>query len=335
MFELKSQTPLPSLCGERYRGIAYDGCHFYLTVRCVCLIIQINSCFEQEKCFETRRVYSSICYDPDEHCFWAAVEGALPTLYKLNECFQEIDCITVRGPNGCLGGITGVSYNCCKHALLVCFADGIILVNPNYPRESKIVVKAKHEWFFGVVSLCPYLLCYSMEDNKSSIRIYSDCGELLSKFHIPCDLGLESAVFWPCNNDFSHCHFCVLRTKHSTYPYLCDYLLTCDTICDTLCPCNYHLCHSCPCPEPCEDACKDVLESIALMEAALAHILNAEGEKIQKIVATTDDACKIMAVNESVNKTLSKAIYLEQLLCCKLESLQQCCDFCTPEQPRE
>lgn len=335
MFEQKSETPLPTLCGERYRGLAYDGCHFYLTVRCACKIVQLTPCFEQEQSFETRRAYCALCYDWDTHYFWATAQNSFSTLYKLNKYFQEIDCITVHSPGGCLDTITGVSYDCCEHKLLVCFADGVLRVDPQCPREAETVVKAKHEWFFGVLSLCPYFLCYCMEDSKGSIRIYSRCGEPLGRIPVPCELGLVSAVFWPCVKDCDHCHFCVLRTKRCAYPYLCDYVLTCDTICCTVCPCNYALCRKCPCPEPCPDACGDVLESIARMEAALAHILNAEGEKIQKVVASTDNTCKMLAVNESVHKTLSKAIFLEQLLCCKLESLGQCRDLCTPDKPCE
>ena len=32
----------------------------------------------------------------------------------------------------------------------------------------------------------------------------------------------------------------------------------------------------------------DIIESVALQETALSHILNAEGEKIQKMVALPD-----------------------------------------------
>ena len=37
-----------------------------------------------------------------------------------------------------------------------------------------------------------------------------------------------------------------------------------------------------------EQAITDIIESVALEETALSHILNAEGEKIQKMVAMPD-----------------------------------------------
>lgn len=333
MFERTSEVSLPSLNGERYGGMAYDGCHVYLTIRCQRLILQLNDCLEKERCVETRRAYTAICYDSDRHCFWASAEGCLSAVYRLNECLEEVDCLTVRGPGGCLEAVAGISYDCCKHCLLVCFADGILRLNPDQPQKTELVVRVKGEWLLGVLSLCPYILCHCMEDGAGSIRIYSGGGQLLRQWPIPCEFALDCAVFWPCVKDFCRCHFCVLRTKHCAYPCLCDCVLTWDAICDTICPCNYELCRNCPHPEPCQNACEAVLESIALMEAAIAHILNAEGEKIQKAVATTEDVGKLLAVNKSVSETLSKAIFLEQILYCKLESLGECCDFCKEEKP--
>lgn len=70
------------------------------------------------------------------------------------------------------------------------------------------------------------------------------------------------------------------------------------------------------------------MESIALIETALSHILNAEGEKIQKVLATTDDIDKIMCVNREVNKTIVNATHLEHTLYAKLSALFDCglCD---------
>lgn len=66
-------------------------------------------------------------------------------------------------------------------------------------------------------------------------------------------------------------------------------------------------------------AITDILESIALQETALSHILNAEGEKIQAVVAM-DCICPndLLAVNESVCCTLNTAKEYEQILFDKL-----------------
>jgi len=59
--------------------------------------------------------------------------------------------------------------------------------------------------------------------------------------------------------------------------------------------------------------------SIALGEAALAHIINAEGEKIQAAIANTGDVDKMIAVNASVRDTLESVNALEQTLLAKLQ----------------
>ena len=67
-------------------------------------------------------------------------------------------------------------------------------------------------------------------------------------------------------------------------------------------------------------AVTDLIESIALEETALSHILNAEGEKIQHILALPDvDFCQIIEANESVASMVSAVSDLEMILKDKLE----------------
>lgn len=44
-------------------------------------------------------------------------------------------------------------------------------------------------------------------------------------------------------------------------------------------------------------AVTDLIESVALQETALSHILNAEGEKIQKVVATSDVTPEVLILS--------------------------------------
>ena len=80
-----------------------------------------------------------------------------------------------------------------------------------------------------------------------------------------------------------------------------------------------------------EQAVPLLLSSIALEEMALAHIVNAEAEKIQFVLGTleTDHAISpstitfsdLLAINQSVNQTLKDVIKKEMLLQFKLESV--------------
>ncbi len=69
-------------------------------------------------------------------------------------------------------------------------------------------------------------------------------------------------------------------------------------------------------------AITDIIESVALEQAALSHILNAEGEKIQKTVAAATSSDQMLAVNKSVLAMVSAITRLEMVLQAKLELFQ-------------
>ena len=68
-----------------------------------------------------------------------------------------------------------------------------------------------------------------------------------------------------------------------------------------------------------EQAIADIIESIALEETGLAHIINAEGEKIQRTLELAECADDLINVNESVKDTLVNIIKMQMLLQFKLE----------------
>lgn len=75
-----------------------------------------------------------------------------------------------------------------------------------------------------------------------------------------------------------------------------------------------------------EQAVNILVASIAMEELALAHIINAEGEKLQYMLGTLEGSepgevtiCDIMAVNKSIQRTLRNVIKTEMLLQFKFE----------------
>lgn len=71
-----------------------------------------------------------------------------------------------------------------------------------------------------------------------------------------------------------------------------------------------------------------LLASIALEELALAHIVNAEAEKIQLVVGTLEPGitppatvADLIAIDNSVRRTLQDVIKKEMLLQFKLDSI--------------
>ena len=80
-----------------------------------------------------------------------------------------------------------------------------------------------------------------------------------------------------------------------------------------------------------EESVNLILASIGYEELALAHIMNAEGEKIQSVLGTLHpcppkgavDIKKILMVNDSVNETLKNVMKKEMLLLMKLDSVKE------------
>ena len=72
-------------------------------------------------------------------------------------------------------------------------------------------------------------------------------------------------------------------------------------------------------------AITDVIESIALEECAISHILNAEGEKLQRAV-TFSDLCvdDIVTVNASLVEVIKNITCLEIEFKNKLEMFEDC-----------
>lgn len=68
-----------------------------------------------------------------------------------------------------------------------------------------------------------------------------------------------------------------------------------------------------------DQAITDLIESVALEETGLSHILNAEGEKIQKMLAVQDvTPAQLLQVNCSVRGMVDSITRLEMILQSKL-----------------
>lgn len=70
-----------------------------------------------------------------------------------------------------------------------------------------------------------------------------------------------------------------------------------------------------------QEAINILLASIAAEELGLAHIINAEGQKIEKAISSCGDIVKLLKIDESVSDTLKTIIKKEIILQFKLENV--------------
>ena len=76
---------------------------------------------------------------------------------------------------------------------------------------------------------------------------------------------------------------------------------------------------------PRRQAVSHLIESVALEQTALAHILNAEGEKLQRILAFEDlEPQTVLQANHSVESMVNTVSRLEIILRNKLEQFRDC-----------
>ncbi|MEG1495354.1 MAG: hypothetical protein RSB99_00025 [Bacilli bacterium] len=71
-------------------------------------------------------------------------------------------------------------------------------------------------------------------------------------------------------------------------------------------------------------AITDIIESVALEQTGLSHILNAEGEKIQKALVLAATSGDLLLVNKSVQSMVNAITRLETVLQGKLELFSDC-----------
>lgn len=322
MLLLCSETPIPVSGKETYRAMAFNGCRYYLTKHCECEIAVVSREMNLIKTVKTRREYTAICYDPSRSCFWAAAADAMSAIFKLDINLQEIDRVDLRC--GCVQPITGLSFCCEDCSLLVSCGARLLKADPNGGGTRQLCEARKFSLILAVLCMPPYILFYALRGCDAYFVLADREGNILNEIKSKEGAAVTAMVLEPCTYELH-----LLSNRRGCYPYMLRARLdVCIT--EKLCCCNRRLCLDCEKEPPvCSpDICGEVLESIAQVEAAIAHILNAEGEKLQKAIELASKPCELLKINASVQRTILYTAQLEQQLVFKMEALQCLCDFC-------
>ena len=324
-FQIKNINEIDLGYGNLINHFAFDGCSYFFTVMGENKIIKTDKNFNVVEVYNTYREYNCICYDCKECCFYVTCKNCCTCIYKLDCCMREVGCTSLR--SCCNQNIVGMSYNCGNNTIMLAFVNSIYEMKKNCgecvrqscPTNCTVT---------GILSICPGYVVTAFKEKKYYIFIIDQCGKIVITGEIECGVIIQDMVFNPCDENCKLSFVDCLSSRD-----LSEMCVSRQPICETdlgysICPCNFDLCHKicCRCsPCDCLDPCGNVLQSIALIETALAHILNAEGEKIQKAVANCNDMNEILCVNKSVAKTISKVSFLEQVLLEKIEAVNESC----------
>lgn len=418
-------------CCKEYKGMAFDGSYFFLTVPSELKICKFSLDFILCCLIDTCRPYTSISYDNKELCFWAWSEDSAQTLFKLDRDMKEISSVQLCPWDASHPGITAVSYHRQTNTFLAAFTNTIAEYKKN-GQFIRTLQEADNILFSSVLSVlsCYAAVCgsgakqviqfFTFQDQLTkSVCLTDTCHIIDIAFH-PCPEPDKKAIILSilaaepdrtirvlrckldlCDISPSKCapkcerecgqkencgcgrkYECECSQKceckpnsecknkctgscHST----CGSNHNCN--CKALCKCGNCCCNTCKCDGKCNYGCKNdcgcsckynckcgcccdcqsccaslcsLLESIALNEAALSHILNAEGEKLQKAVKIADSIHDLLEIDRSVSQIITRVTFLEQTLYAKLEAVKElqdgnCCekgiekesDDCIPE----
>lgn len=307
--------PVPLTDGH-FRDITFNGVQFLLldAVNSEIYKYDCNFCFIETVALSGK--YTSICYDWEEQCYFALANHSAANLFRLDESFHEIGQTRMR--NAPQWNANDICYDGSNRTVWVSFPNRIAYTDKSCGEYTFVKNDCEGQTIRNLLVLPQCRLLATCAGKRESIHIIQpDCGERM-KMNIPEGFRMEGmCVKEP--KDWGSCK------KHCIYILLTQ---ICSQSCFVMC-CTINCCHGCDPDDDnccCEKELCQVIHSIALAEVGIAHILNAEGEKIQKAVAASKTTRELLEVNDSVRDNIIRITQLENQLTLKLEAAMR--SFC-------
>ncbi len=294
-----------------YSGLAYDNNYIYVTVPHQYEIVRYNKKLEEIDIHRVCKGYELLCYDNYYNCFWATSKKERNKILKLDNYFKEITSIYIKVKN--IQYLVIDKIKCTDEKTLTLYGEfGQIIIEKDekyvYICNENIENNTLGKHFVEIMGNKIYC-----SGNKSANWKITD--DKSNKYNINCPLPYNCDIIDTAYSNLKYCEkedFYMLLKKN----YDNTYIFKLEIFNNTEQDCNISLLNENSLNY--NDGIGEIIKSIALMESSLSHILIAEGEKIQKVLCSTDNACDILKVNDSVNKTIVNISHLEQILYSKL-----------------
>lgn len=320
-------------CKKLYKGMVYDGCCFYLTVPDCRKIYKYDCNFGYISCCRVCQPYTCLCYDTKDCCFWATVDRDSKKLYKLDDNFSATGCILLDQCGEADCAIAGISYDRENDMILVAFSNFIARISKDGNRCSCLMQTSCKNQYRSIAAAAPFFVTAYTTDSEQMLSLCSNDCKCMQSVPFSCDYIILAMVLSPLENaQKEHTLYLLTCSNGSFFILLCCLSFDC---CNTG-SCNNDYCNSHCCKHDCcdDDCCKhlcpelceyEIIGSIALVEAAISHILNAEGEKLQKAVSCSNSIEDMLEINKSVNRTIINVTHLEHVLYAKLQAIEDYC----------
>lgn|GEM_PF-1896398 len=315
---------LPKGEQKSFCAMTFDGCHFHFVERNERCIYRYNQKFEHVDVIKLSRSFTGICYDHTDGCFWGFEDKSEDTLVRLDRNFREVETLRLRNYTRQGRHIVGISHCCERNILTLSYQNSIFEVSKQGDHRP-VLFKEPCVDIMNHCSIAPYYGIARREGRQQRVGFFDRRGHMARSVEIPCEFKVGDIVHFPCHNhtDFD---LMVLVTRPCRGQSILFFEMTGMCI---------HDCHSDICRRHCEEHCGkgereehrggrcqhlwELIESVAKVEASIAHILNGESEKLRKAVRMADSIDELLDINRSVNKALSNITRLEYNLQSTLE----------------
>lgn len=329
IIESVKECPIETMGYHIEKNMAYDGCYYYIPIHCKDAVLKYNETFSRMQCIKVSRKYTCMSYDYLEDCFWASCNECYGAIYKLNRCLKEIDKIHLDHP--LCGAITGISY-CGNDDSLIISLEDCVLKYSKREEKTSVIYRAPGYFITDVLSIYPAMLVILCKNHQQYFYVLDDCCQIVRIFSVPENFEIEHITLQPSQDCQDQIALHALARKHQCYPYVLTMLMDTCVLGDLPNWSNYWICEKrcendlvygspdgCQCN--CLDDCSDISKTIASMEKALLNILDDEGEKLKKVLDSTDDIDKMLCVNRQVNQKILHVTHMEHAIYAKLSAL--------------
>lgn len=336
---INSKVPILSNNNFLYNCCTFDGKNYYFIQTKTNQIHVIDSKYQYLSKVELNKLYNAIVYNSKENIFYLS-SNTSHLITMVDPEFNELQGYNLS--NFCDGPIESIGYLEKEDKLCVIMKNSIIAVN-NEDQEVTIVTENTEANNAKVVTknisivqneinaytaICDVngdiYIAYNREKEAYIGKI--EQGILVEEYYIDDDCTINNII--NCKGKLN-----LFVVKNYNYIYETNIIIKEkeeSRFVDSDSECYYHNCR--PCCSKCESnscfpKCQcnlecsicEMIESIALEEVGISHILNAEGEKLQKAICESENICDLLNINESINKTITNITMLEQVLHAKLE----------------
>ncbi|MEG0407662.1 MAG: hypothetical protein RRY22_04050 [Bacilli bacterium] len=348
MIEITKRIPFENK--ECYGGLIYHDGSYYGTVPKHSRIDKYDSNFCKKETYNVCNPYFSITHFCEQDNFCLSIYNEKKKLFLTDCNFNLKDTISLKTPTNITGNILSIFANNKEKTILIATPKNVYSVT----MDGYFIKQEVNLSEFGISKECcpsscspcqkgPVFTCAGYfcgkkivaftKNNSSYIAFVSENGNIMEKHFVGDDIKVKNII------DKKGKLKLLVSTKTNYDMIICtDFKCECQKPC-TDCPKDvyFEYCKKLDCGSKkkecdCEENFCFIIESIARIEVGLSHILNAEGEKIQKILEISNCEKDILEVNESVNRTVSNITILEQVLLGKLEIAQKCLFKCKDDK---